>query len=175
MGRPPSLPALHTRLYVSGMWVWGGLSMWGASGTEAFFCVGKSTPLECTFTGSKLCEPDSGPSLGSRSSFWVASEGMTNSAFVFVSKGTAQRERGIRGAEVHFSSIFYLVNISAHTDIMSRIWLQDIKKSNTSLFHPEWHLTSIVNLSTQWQAEGLFGKPVAWHNSWLVKILLFFT
>lgn len=69
MGSPPSLPALHTRVYMSGMWVCGGLRMLGASGTEAFFSAGNSTPLGCTFTGNKFSKLDSGASLGSRSSF----------------------------------------------------------------------------------------------------------
>lgn len=161
MGSPPSLPALHTRLYVSGMWVCGGLSMLGASGTEAFFSAGSSTPLECTFIGNKFSKLDSEPSLGSRSSFWVASEGVTDSAFVFVSKGTAQRgekKRGRRVEGVHFSSIFYPVHTIAQADIMSTTWIPDMKTSNISLFRSQWHLTSIVNLSTHWEAEGLFGK-----------------
>lgn len=32
MGLPPSRPAFHSRSYTSGLWVWGGLMMMGASG-----------------------------------------------------------------------------------------------------------------------------------------------
>lgn len=91
MGKPPSLPERHTRLYMSGFSVCGGLRMMGASGgaaaLEAFSMAAAS---KCNFVGGELENTVSAPKSPLLSSLWATSTGAISSAFMPVSKGTVK-------------------------------------------------------------------------------------
>lgn len=93
MGKPPSRPERHTRVYVSGLRVCGGLRMMGASGAEMLFKGFSVTAAsKCSFVGGKLETAVSTPKSPSLSLLWTISTGAISSAaaFVPVSKGTVK-------------------------------------------------------------------------------------
>lgn len=91
MGKPPSRPERHTRVYVSGLRVCGGLRMMGASGAEMLFKGFSVTAAsKCSFVGGKLETAVSTPKSPLLSLLWTISTGAISSAFVPVSKGTVK-------------------------------------------------------------------------------------
>ena len=91
MGKPPSLPDRHTRLYTSGFSVCGGLRMMGASGgAAAFEGFSVAAASERSLGGGELADGFSAPKSPSLSSLWAISTGAISSAFGSDSRGTVK-------------------------------------------------------------------------------------
>lgn len=91
MGKPPSLPERHTRLYMSGFSVCGGLRMMGASGgAAAFEAFSVAAAPKRNFVGGELANAISAPKSPPLSSLWAISTGAISSAFVPASKGAVK-------------------------------------------------------------------------------------